>query len=85
MNYAETERADIIGRATCAFRNRLNEVLDTDSLNDFLKLFEIELEGKNPTFASYNRRTKILVFGALSGRKKIILQALKNLELVKII
>lgn len=71
VSYSVSERANIIAKALKVFRNRLENAIDSDSLNDFLNKLGIELdETVNPAYASYNRRTKILVLGALAGKKK---------------
>lgn len=62
MAYSVSERADIIAKALKVFRNRLLNAIDSDSLNDFLNKLGIELdETSNPAYASYNRKTKILL------------------------
>ena len=73
------ERQNIINRVIHIVIERLNHALDTDTLEDFLKLFGIELEEKNPAYALYNKRTKILVFGSLKGSKKDYIKCAKKL------
>ena len=80
MPYSVSERADIIAKASQVFRNMLLNAIDSDSLNDFLNKLGIELdEASNPAYASYNRRTKILVLGALAGKKKDYISWAKRL------
>ena len=80
MPYSVSERADIIAKASQVFRNMLLNAIDSDSLNDFLNKLGIELdETSNPAYASYNRRTKILVLGALAGKKKDYISWAKRL------
>ncbi len=80
MPYSVSERADIIVKALQVFRNRLENAIDSDSLNDFLKELNIELDQtNNPAYASYNRRAKILVLGALAGKKKDYILCAKRL------
>lgn len=80
MSYSVSERADIIAKALKVFRVRLENAIDSNSLNDFLSLLGIELdETSNHAFASYNRRTKILVLGALAGKKKDYISCAKKL------
>ena len=80
MPHSVRDRSFIISTALSIFRKRLENAIDSDSLNDFLDLLGIDLdETSNPAYASYNRRTKILVLGALAGKKKdYILCAKKN-------
>ena len=71
MPHSVRDRSFIISTALSIFRKRLENAINSDSLNDFLDLLGIDLdETSNPAYASYNRRTKILVLGALAGKKK---------------
>ena len=80
MPYSVSERADIIAKTSQVFRNMLLNAIDSDSLNDFLNKLGIELdETSNPAYASYSRRTKILVLGALAGKKKDYISWAKRL------
>ena len=60
-------------------RNQLNLAIDSDTLDDFLASLHIELEETNPAYSLYDRRTKILVFGALCGTKRDYIMAARKL------
>ena len=70
MPYSVRDRSFIISTALSIFRKRLENAINSDSLNDFLDLLGIDLdETSNPVYASYDRHTKILVLGGLAGKK----------------
>lgn len=82
MPYSFRRRSDIITEVLSIFTKRLENAIDSDSLEDFLELvgIEIELEKQiNPAYYLYNHGTKIYVLGALAGKKKDYIVCAKGL------
>ena len=78
--YSVRDRSFIISTALSIFRKRLENAINSDSLNDFLDLLGIDLdETSNPVYASYDRHTKILVLGGLAGKKADYILCAKKL------
>lgn len=81
MPYSMQQISAIKTAAMSAFRQRLDDAISADSVEDFLELLGIELQNSNPAYSSYNRRTKIYVLGELSGKKKDYIMAAKKLDI----
>ena len=81
MAYSTSQIAEIKSRALSAFRRRLDDAFDTDSVDELLESLGIELEETNQAYASYSRRTKIYVLGELAGRRKDYVLAAKKLNI----
>ena len=78
MFLSNLERSEFIRKILNEFRLRLETAIDNDMLDNFLELHGLELE-QNPTYVFYNRKTKILVVGALAGNKKDYIMHAKKL------
>ena len=59
MALTTREIANIKGKALSAFRRMLDDAINSDTLDEFLKNYGIELDIEgNPAYYLYSRRTK---------------------------
>ena len=80
MALTTREIANIKGKALSAFRRMLDDAINSDTLDEFLKNYGIELDIEdNPEYYLYSRRTKIYVIGELSGHRKDYILTAKKL------
>ena len=79
MVYSIAEISEIKKRIFNQFSKLLELAIASDTINDFLSRFNFELFEPNPAFSLYDRKTKILVFGAIAGKKNDYILCAKKL------